>query len=420
MSVLPTGTNIYSYVWRWWDGTVEAVETAAAAKVVNMGGHPDTQELHYSCTAVAVDGQEVTLNGTFQANNSPRIYQPTITVNDAYLPFSTRLGFYYYDIENPATPAAVTVRWFSESAFLSYGLSSGASSTSGTWTGNAVQDVRSYTSLENHYYANVFSSRTISCQLVDTNQGTTWLDFDLRGFQRPAPPTGVLATTASILTSIFSLPVQRIYTGAYFDFEVIARDASGGPLEFAWSFSGSNHWTVEAEGRGVSNDLPDGSTRSVYHKVIDAEVVSTGTQKTVVAECIIQGQSARSDVRVEVILLKNTAPPTGYVVVRNNSTGQVYSDLSAVPKEDNIQYDAIVTDPDGDILEIRWNFTLTSPGVARPTSYLVYGPKVVLTPEGVFQDGYANGGCRILGTCTIFDRLGAGPTVLSISAVTLI
>lgn len=419
MSVLPTGTNIYSYVWKWWDGTSEATTEPAATKVVNQGGYPDDGMLHYSCTAVAVDGQEVTVNGTFEANNPAIIFQPTISVNDAYLPYSTRLGLYALDVDDARIVQTFIFMWYSGTNFLGHGLLGTPVATNGTWIGNGIHDVRSYLAHENHYYVNVFSDRTIRCQVVDGFTGTTNIEFDLRGYARPAPPTGVIATPASILTDIFSLPIQRIHPGAYFDFQVIAKDVSGGPLEFHWSFAGSNNWTVPREGRGSSTNLPDGSVRNIYQKDISAEVVTVGTQKTVVGECIILGQSARSDVRVEVVLYENTSPTTGTVTIRNAVTQAVYTDLDAVPKEDQIQYEAAVTDPDGDVVTVKWLLSLSSPSVAKPTSYTFWGPKIIVTPAGVFEDGYASAGCRITGYIEVYDRLGAGPSVYTVSTVTL-
>lgn len=412
------GSNIYSYVWKWWDGAAEATTVPAAFKVVNIGGNPDSSELHYSVTAVAVDGQEWTSNGTFDANNPPQIVQsPTISVNDAYLPFTTRIGLYAYDIEGDS----LDFMWYSGSVYLSNGVAGTPVSVTGTWQGNGITDIRSYTASENHYYVNVFSSREVRCQVSDQSGGTTQLTFDLRGYPRPAPPSGVLVTPPNIFTDIRSIPVQRIYPGAYFDFEVIARDVVGGPLTFAWSFNGSNNWTVPSEGQGVTYaQLPDGSYRNVYRKDVSNEIVSSGTQKTVIGECAVVSQTARSDMKIEVILIKNSGPSAALINIRDYATGEIFADLGAVPLDALIEYEAVVTDPNNDVVTVAWVLTLDSPGVAAPTVHRLYGPKVIVAPRSVWNDNtFANPGCHIDGSATIYDRLGAGPFIAYVNTVTL-
>jgi len=70
---IPSGSTIYSYVWDFWDGLSTATQAPFVVKVINIGGQPGTDELHYTCRPVAVDGQSVSLAGTLTANNPPTI-----------------------------------------------------------------------------------------------------------------------------------------------------------------------------------------------------------------------------------------------------------------------------------------------------------------------------------------------------------
>jgi len=417
VSSLPSGTNIYAFCWRWWDATAEATTAPAASKVVNIGGHPDSRELHYSCMAVAVDGQEVTSNGTFQANNPPTVLFPTISVNDSYLPYATRLGLYAFDLDTDS----LLFLWFSGTNYLGSGSTDGNITTNGTWIGNAIVDVRSYTANENHLFLNVLSDRMVTCKVIDASFGTTEVDFDLRGFQRPSPPAGIIAMPSGILTSIVMLPIQRIYSGGYFDFEVVAKDVANGPLEFAWSFAGTNNWTVPEETRGTNTLLEDGSYRNTYRKSIAAEVVSVGTQKTVTADCVIIGQTATTNVQIDVVLIQNSGPDSVVFTVRDALTQAVLTDLTAVPKGTHLQYEAAVSDANYDSVLITWTFALSAPGDALPTTYTLYGPKVFVVPERPESNstGVASG-CRVTGSVTIYDRLSGGPLVQDTPVVVLV
>lgn len=412
------GTGIYSYVWKFWDGSTDATTGTSTTKVVNIGGNPDSNELHYSCTPVAIDGQEVTVYGTFQANNPPQIVpSPTISLNDIYLPFTTRLGVYAFDIEGDP----LTFDWFSGTVLLGSGTTGGTISVNGTWQGNGILDVRSYTAHENYQYINVFSDRTVSCQIYDASSGTTEISFDLRGFDRPASPTGIIVTSPSVFSSIRALPIQRISSGAYFDFQVIAKDVVNGPIVFNWNFAGSNNWTAVENGAGTNTLQPDGSYQSVYRKYIENEVVLVGTQKTVRGDCSVLSQTSQTDVNIDVVLIANTGPSAVTIAVRDAVTQAVFSDLTQVPKESVLQYDATVVDDNNDVTSVNWALTLSVPGAAAPGTYASLGPKIIVTPQSVFNDGTtATAGCRITGSVEVFDRLNGGPLIQVVPTVTLV
>src|SRR6516162_8171626 len=86
-----------TYVWKFWDNSVQVTTEPTVEKVLNEGG----TGLGYSCTYCDALGQSATLTGSLDVNAPPVIVgTPTISVNDALFPFNTILTSICYDPEN--------------------------------------------------------------------------------------------------------------------------------------------------------------------------------------------------------------------------------------------------------------------------------------------------------------------------------
>lgn len=374
-----SGSQIYSYVWKFWDTTSEATVFPTVQKMLNIGGNPtDDRSLYYTCHPVAVNGQEVVVNGSFQVNNPPAIVpSPSISANYVYLPFTTRLQLDAYDVDEALGDSPLQFDWYLGTYALGHGTNGTPYSYDGTWAGNDTVVVQSVTVQPNYYDTTVYSNRTVRCYVQDLSGGVMFVDFDLRGYVRPALETGIVASTGNLGAGASSLPIKRIGFGEFFEFVVDARDAGDSALSFSWNFAGSNDWTVPSTGAGAVTFNPDGSWRSTYLKDLTGEVVAIGTEKTAVAVCTIISPSARTDVSVAVILVENSGPSDVTIIYRNAVTGDAIVPPGPVAQGTKIQYEVTINDPNGDIGYMFWEFD-SAPATEWPHPTKLIGPKVVV------------------------------------------
>lgn len=409
-----SGTNVYSYVWKFWDTTVSATDQPVVAKTLNIGGNPtDDRSLYFTCTAVAIDAQEVVVNGSFQVNNPPSIVpSPTISANDLYLPFTTRLQVDAFDLDETLGDTPLQFDWYLGSNYLGNGTLGSTYAFDGTWTGNGSTVVQSLTAQPCYYDAVVSSDRVVRVYVQDPRGGITYVDFDLRGYVRPPPATGILASPGNLGGSASVQPIKRIGVGHYIDFAVDARDAANDALSFVWTFAGSNNWTVPEVGPGVTGPNPDGSFRSIYTKDISGEVVTTGTQKTATAVATVFSASERTDVSISVVLVQNSAPSNVVFSIKNAVTQVAINPSTPVAIGTKVEFIANVTDPDKDIAYVYWVFS-TSSGTPVVNPMLI-GPKVVV--DTALWTGCAD----VLGSVTIVDRMLQPALLSSTPVLTLI
>lgn len=373
-----SGSQIYSYVWKFWDNTSEATVYPTVQKMLNIGGNPlDDRSLYYTCNPVAVNGQQVVVNGSLQVNNPPGIVpSPSISTNDDYLPFSTRLRLDAFDVDQSLGDSPLAFDWYLGSYALGNGTLGTPYSYDGTWSGNDTVVVQTLTVQPCYYDTTVYSNRTIRCYVQDQSGGITYVDFDLRGYVRPPLETGISASAGNLGAGASTLPIKRIGQG-YFEFVVDARDAGNAALSFLWSFTGANNWTVPASGAGAVSQNPDGSWRSVYNKNLAGEVVSSGTEKTAVAVCTVTSPSASTDVNISVVLVENSGPSNVVITYWDAETNAPITPPGPVPQGTKIRYEAVVTDPDGDICYMFWSFnSVLATEWPSPTNLI--GPKVVV------------------------------------------
>lgn len=400
---IPSGSIIYSYVWDFWDGQSTATEQPFVVKVINIGGQPGTDELHYTCRPVAIDGQSVSLAGTLTANNPPTILPGvSLSANDGYFAYLSRLGL--QAIEQDGDP--MTFAWYSGGTYLGAGTSSPAGSANGTWTGNDTQIIAAYPVTENYLEVVVIGDAIVTCYVADDRGGTAAVNYLLRGEPNPPPSATTTAGFGNVNFDATTPATARIGTGQTVDFTVYVAPMPNHVLSFQWSFSGSNGWTMppiyEA---GTTSYLENGGLQNTVHRDISTEVVSSGTQKVVVADVrvvatnIFNGALSHTDADYAVTLIANSGPSS--VTVVRSVNGSPITGSGPVNSGDKIEFAANGTDPNGDVLICKWQFF--QPFAPNPVYY--WGPKVLYDTTG-----YASLSL-VTGILTITDWLGASISV---------
>ena len=407
-----TGTQIYSYVWRFWDGTVLATTAPYTPPIaINMGGDPTIGELHCSVMPVQIDGQSTVINGTIQANNPPSISSPTVSVNDGFFPYQTELKVTAFDLDGDTFQFG----WFVGADFVGSGTSSYVGNVAGTWSGNDTTIISTYAGTQNHIDLTIIANETVTCDIVDARGGTSTFDFEMRGGNTPPPQVGATGAISSITAEASDLPEQRIGIGQSITFSAYGKDISGGTVVFLWAFTGSNNWTMALTTPGTVSALPDGGYQSTYQKDISGEIVTTGTEKTAIALVTVSGPNSYTVVEQPVTLIANTPPTAVDFVVKNfGTTINAGGDLGpgdVFPSGTQLEFDAVATDPNGDLVEYYWQFQ-QPPGVV-PDTLSLWGAKV-----SIDTTAYPSGSI-VSGILTATDRMG-GTLVVDTPFVTLV
>jgi len=394
-STSSAGTNIYAYVWKWWDASSTATIIPTTNKLVNIGGQPtDNRLLRFSVSPVSIDGSHVVINGSFQANNPPYIVpSPTISVNDEYFPYQTQLRVTAYDLENDV----MSFSWFEGTTLIGVGATTFDGTVQAPWSGNGTTVTTPALMYTNGTTISVSSQRTVRCVIMDSQNGTSFVDFVLRGFQRPPPSTGIQAEAVGLTSDSTSLPIARIGPNQSVTFEAFAKDVNGAPLTFLWGFTQANNWTVTGVFSGTDSATPDGGFRSVYVKDISTEVITSGTQKVATAVAQVNGPSGGSTVQFSVTLLKNNPPTSVSIIPKVN--GVAIDPTVPLAAGTKVTFEATPSDPDNDICEFKWIFNQN----VFPTSMVVYGPKVVVDTTDYSVD--------ISGQLVCTDQAGGSLTV---------
>jgi len=408
-----TGTQIYSYVWNLWDGTVIVTTTPQTQCFsVNIGGQPGTGVLNYSVTPVQIDGQSVTISGTLLANNPPSIApSPTVSVNDGFFPYQTELKVVAFDMDGDT----FSFGWYVGSTLVGVGTSSAVGNVSGTWTGNGTTLISQYAGTQNVFDTTITTNETITCYIVDARGGTTALDFQMRGGDAPSPQAGVTGAISGLTADASDLPEQRIGQGQFITFSAYGKDYSGGAITFLWTFSGSNNWTVPVITAGTVSLLPDGGFQSTYQKDISGEIVTSGTEKVATAIVTVTGPTTHTEIEQPVTLVANTPPTQVNFTVKNNGTeinaGSDISGGDTFPPGTQFEFDAVAVDPNGDLVEYEWQFQ-QPPGVI-PDTLALWGAKVCIDTSA-----YPSGSI-VSGLLIVTDRMG-GTLVVDTPFVSLV
>ncbi len=415
LSPLPVGSSgsVYSYVWKFWDQSIQVGTVASTSKQINIGGDPlNGNRLIYACMPVMVDGQSGSIGGTIFANNAPFVTNVSISANDQYYGFSTVLSLTGYSIDGH-TP--LTFQWYEGTTLLGTGTAGATPSITHTWQGNDTTSTVTVTGQVNSYTATVTYDRTITCRITDSLGVITSVDFRLRGKTVPGIGALLVADANSTTTDATSQPEQRIGIGQTMTFVAYASDIDGVQPLFVWDFTVSRGWTVPYSGSGTDTALPDGSFSSSIVKAVATEIVSTGTAKSVTVLCTITGQApsraagSSTQLQFDAILLKNNAPSTTTIACRKVIDGStVDMTTGAVAAGTKLIYEAVSYDIDLDVVHQAWTFN----NHPFPTTLKVYGPKIIL------DTGSYAAAAVITGNVVSTDRMGAtlttyfsGPTI---------
>lgn len=404
---VPAGS--YAYVWDWWDGTTSATAVPTTTKKLNMGGDPhDGNLLRFSVTIVAEDGQFQVRSGSIEVNNPPSIASsPSISLNDQFFPFTSVIQIRAFDVENEL----VSFYWYNAQ---DEPIGGGSSGTLGLINGTYNGTVGLYNGTLNTFSRVVEETQTIVAKLVDTNGGTTVVDFSLRG-GTPPPPTITASTEVNTLTAdATTLPDHRIGTGRSVNFVVFSSDVVN-TLNFLWSFYGTNGWASTSFSTGVTEILAGNTLKNSVVKSIENE---TGGPKRAIVTVNNTTTGIAIDVPVDVVLIGNTVADTiTFKVYRQSIATETELDLSisdshqtpdTVPADAKVRYQATAVDPQGDIVTYRWQFL--QPSGLFPSSLVLWGRSVMIDTAGY------PAGSAIQGVVTATDRFG-GQIQTSIPAV---
>jgi hypothetical protein len=390
-------------VWDFWDSTSTSSNRPYVAKIINIGGQPTTDELHFSCRPVGIDGQSVLLRGTITANNPPTILPGvSISVNDAFFTYQTQIRITAIDQDRDD----FNFSWYSDDVLLGNGNSSYIGELSGTWAGNGTRIIDSYPGTLNCFDLTVSREQTVTCYIVDERQGTTSIDFELRGKEVLSPAVKAAINPGGIVFDASMPYVARIGAGQTVDFSVFtAPPLSDYSFLFNWSFAGSNGWTMlPIMETGVTVLLPNGGFQNTVHRDISTEVVSSGTSKGVTAAVRVTlrndltGEMVYTDIECDMVLVANQAPNT--VAIQRLANGAPIT--GPVAAGTKIQFIAAGTDPNLDVMFYRWRFNQP---FAPATAYF-YGPKVLYDTTGYTSSQ------SVQGELTVYDRLNAELSVV--------
>jgi hypothetical protein len=412
---IPTGSDVYSYVWDFWDNSSAATSQPFITKVVNMGGNPFNDVLSYRCRPVAVDGQSDTVLGYITANQPPTILPGvSISRNDEYFTYPTRLSLTAIDIDGDA----IGFSWYQGTNYIGSGTTASAGSANGTWHGpewyNGTTIVVSRPATECYYDLLVTSPRTVTCKVYDVRGGTSSVDFLLRG-DANRPPDASLTAGVNGVAFDASTPVQaRIGESQQLTFSVFVGPMPTHVVYFDWSFSGSNHWTMAPHSvNGTTTYLANGAIQNTVERDISAEVVTSGTAKLarvdvrVYAENIYDSRVSYTDISYSVLLIENSAPSA--VTVGRYDENNLPIDTSTGTGT-KILFTATGTDYNNDWMTYEWAFSHTVPHL--PSPFYCWGPKVVFDTTGAVVD------TTLEGLLTVTDVLG-GKLIVALPSTTL-
>jgi hypothetical protein len=338
-----------SYIWNFWDSSVETTDTGTIQKVVNQGG-----TLPWTCTVANEWGQSSQVSDSIIVNSPPVIQSATLSNNDLPPTYATALTGTISD-PNSASPILVWLDGVTPTTIstLSHGT------TQGTF----------------NLPFSVATNATKILHAVDVNGGTTLLDIDVRAL--PFKP---------IIAAVISQPKsQRIGNNSTVRFTCRATDPNGGGTPtFAWDFLTAEGW-VSSDFSSVTgfSSISGGYTSSGL-----TQNLSGGVYQNTVLLPSIANQTAGSR-RAKLTI----TPTVGDPVVLYGSVTLIENHAPVIQRfdilsPDNIQsgvattIQAIVTDEDNDILSYSWAMT----NVSDPITNLNSNP-IVVHPNGTLLTG---------------------------------
>lgn len=372
------------YVWQWWDRSVTVVGTNVVDHVLNQGGDPnDGLVVRFTATVVDEIGQNATYGSSLAVNNPPGVVPaPSISRNDEVFPFDTNIAVTAYDFESDA----ITASLYDNGTFVAGPTSeTGVGLVNGTYNGTYAG---MYSGTLFEFVYTVEEDKNLEVVLVDSAEGTTVLPFVLRGRAPTDPYVAAGAVNPGVSGDASGVASQRIGTAEHVEFSVITMTDSAPTV--VWSYAGTDGWTTSpAVSSGTLSQLPSGSWKNRDVRSIASE---TAGVKKAVAVVTDNDQNVQVVVEVPVTLVSNTAPTTPTVATSADGTFQVNS-------SDSIRYVATASDPEGDILVYRWDFT-------NPVLPSIYGRTAYVDTDDLSPTPFV-----VQGNLVVTDRFGASRTV---------
>lgn len=382
----PAGGGGYTYVWKWWDGTVSVTGVPSVEKQLNIGG-----VLAYTLTQSDELGRSVIYNGTITVNFPPTIIgSPTVSNNDTSFPYSSLLSSVSYDPDHPGG-TELSFAWYNGPTLIGSGTTTIPSA--GTY----------HNTLEVN---NISADETITQIITDTENSATILNYFLRGFT----PSGLQGSSSSISNSLVSsannLSQIIIGPGQVATFTAYAQDTSPGQLQFVWSAGTLNGWSSDLTVTNIPGPLPNGLYKSQISRNVGTE---TAGLKTVF--CTVTNETTLQNLVFDttVTLINAQAP----VVTAISTDAPIINGGYAVSQSGFVHFSAQAADPNSALLSYRWDFTqpvITLYGrevMLRPADYSVFD-EAVLEGNGTTP---GTGPLPITGNVTVTDRFGQSSSV---------
>ena len=387
VAAAPPGGNNLTYVWKWWDNTVDVTVVPTVDKKLNVGG----VNLPVTCQYCNEFGAYSTLTTSVTVNSPPVIIgNAVITANDRLFPFSTQMETRSYD---PEAAGALSFAWYVGNQFIG----------SGTTTIPSAGTYRNY-----YTWPNVNNNLTFTQRITDANAGVTALDYSIRGYAPTGLTGGGSAISNSIISNTNNLGEVVIGPGQTVTFTVYAIDLNPGQLQFTWSLQTYDGWTFNYTTVQTPAQLSNGSYRSQIVIGVAAQYPGLKTARCTVLN-VATGQSI--ELKQTVQLNASQTPVIHSVSTDAPVVGGVYSILNT----SYVHFTGTATDRNNLLLNYRWDFW-------EPPNVQLWGKTVMLRPDqyDYYSDDALAGGPRtITGNLTVFDRFNATAVVPFQSFVTV-
>ena len=379
-------TQPMSYVWKWWDGSVDVTTTGTVSKQLNIGGNPaDGYQVRYTCEAVNQVGESSQFAGAVVVNNPPSLVfgSTSLDNNGGDFSFRAKASLIAYDLEN----GTLGFEWFAGGQSLGNGNASVYGVVDGTYAGTLSG---SFVGVRNFINHDVIENGSMTCRIWDDSGGTTAIKFYLFGQSPSQSYSAPQAVAYQSTIDSASEPNIRIGADSYAEFTVYTQ-AHANPTHFLWSFYGSNNWAATTFSNGTTTPLDDGAYSS---QALKATLGESAGNKEALCRIVDLVSGLSTEVAIPVLLVANTSPVI--------ASSQV---LPASPfVGDILSFEVTATDADLDILTYRWVF----PSLAN---LVMYGRKVYVSTSTVSP------GNTLTGNVTVTDRLGAAATQSVVSAI---
>ena len=325
------GVSPLSYVWYFWGaGTVTTSIPSMSARV-DRGGTLPVQVL-----AVDSLGQSSQTAGSIYVNYPPSVDLLTSSKNNYPPPYMTTLSAVVTDVESDA----VITNWYNAGTLF--------------YSGSVVNN---YTVTEAH---------SVNVTVYDTRGGTNFADIYL-GTVPNQPPTVSLSYVPERLKANYPYDIK---------FAAIASDPQGENITSEWTFWDSG----SSAGNMTRMNYFGAGTYCTVQKNVGTDV-NPGTRILSVKVTDDSGLSSTAGASIEFV--QNSRPVISSVSVS----------APGVARGQPLYYKASAYDPDGDVLNYKWVFSVLH-------DMILYGPNVDV-PTGLLSVG-----TTVTGILYVYDNYG--------------